>query len=69
MREIFFNQDKETRELEEKALATNEKKFRDINGYFYGEFNSRTGDVNIYTYEHHLKTIIDSGAEIKRGAE
>lgn len=58
---MIYNQDKETRELEEMALKVNEKETENLNGYYYGEFNDRTGDMNIYCYESELRKIIKEG--------
>lgn len=54
----IFNKDKKTRKLEKEAIKWNERETLYLMSYYYGEFNKRTGDMNIYCYEYELKEII-----------
>lgn len=55
---FIFNKDKETKQLEKEALKINKKEAESLNSYYNSSFNNRTGDMNIYCYEYHLKEII-----------
>lgn len=58
---MIFNKNKKTRILEKKAYKINKKETEGLNNYYYGDFNNRTGDMNIFCYEYHLKKIIEEG--------
>lgn len=55
---FIFNEDKETKQLEKQALKVNQKETESLNSYYNSPFNNRTGDMNIFCYEYHLKEII-----------
>ena len=55
---FIFNEDKDTLKLEKEALKVNKKETESLNSYYNSAFNNRTGDMNIYCYEYHLKEII-----------
>ena len=56
---MIYNKDEETKKLEEEAYKLNPKETEDLNFWYYSDFNYRTGDMNIYCYEYHLKKIIN----------
>ena len=60
---MIYNNDKETKKLEKEAYKLNPKETENLNSYYYGDFNHRTGDMNIYCYEQNLKKIIDEAEE------
>jgi len=66
---MIFNKDKETRKLEEEAYKVNPKEAENLNTYYYGDFNGRTGDMNIFCYEYHLKEIIKKAKGELNGKE
>ena len=55
---IYNSAKKEIKKLEEKAYKLNPKDTEILNAYYYGDYNSRTGDVSPYYYEMQLKEII-----------
>lgn len=58
---MIFNKNGKTRILEKKAYKINKKETEELNNYYYGDFNNRTGDMNIFRYKYHLKRIIKKG--------
>lgn len=62
---MIYNKDTDTRKLEEEAYKVDPKETEFLNGYYHGEFNNRTGDMNIYCYEYELKRIIEKAKENK----
>lgn len=58
-----YTKEQSTRQLEQEAYKLNPKETENLNSYYYGDFNNRTGDMGICAYERNLKKIIENAKE------